>query len=225
MRHELHVRDLIITTDNSGAIGEKERDEIKASDLTTAKFSARVALLEQWAAGSEPFAVLLHNFSGAEHWERYVAGITELFRETGLPPFPITGSSETNMKMLQSALSVTMIGERKKEISNSNLKWYVYGLPLTGENVIKQSTDVADLKQINELRKAEIIESIWPVGSKGIAAEVSLMLGKALLPVSGLDLSASGGPSTAVLIGAEQQNCQLVEDHLNGPLFHLSFID
>nr|WP_316046884.1 hypothetical protein [Planococcus glaciei] len=85
-----------------------------APDRITAKFAARVALLEQWAAGSEPEVILLHNFSGEAQWNRYVEGIKEQFEEIGIEMPQLAGSSETNMPTLQSGIAVTMLGRQKE---------------------------------------------------------------------------------------------------------------
>ena len=84
MRNAIDIGDgFIITTDNSGGIGEKVDDVVVVPDRVTAYFAARVALLEQWAAHAEPVAVLIHNFSGSASWENYVQGVTDLFQEAG----------------------------------------------------------------------------------------------------------------------------------------------
>ncbi|MFC3210539.1 MULTISPECIES: alpha-ribazole-5-phosphate synthase [Planomicrobium] len=224
MRHEIILNGMVITTDNSAAIGQKRLDAVKAPDPITAKFAARVALLEQWAAGSEPQAVLLHNFSGAEHWEPYVAGIEELFYEAGLPKPSISGSSETNMQTLQSALAVTMIGRQEGEREESNLEWVVYGEPLTGKDVLENPAKIADLKKLNDLMKRKLIHRIWPVGSKGIAAEVDLMLNRTIKVLEkGPDLLASGGPATSVLLGTMPQNTKTVMDFLESPVYPVYF--
>ncbi|MGB6407055.1 MAG: alpha-ribazole-5-phosphate synthase, partial [Planococcus donghaensis] len=106
MRHELLIDGLVITSDNSAAIGRKEQDVVQVSDAVTAKFAARVALLEQWAAGSEPQAVLIHNFSGTSSWDAYVEGVTELFAEAQSALPAISGSTETNMPTVQSGIAV-----------------------------------------------------------------------------------------------------------------------
>lgn len=117
MRNAIHLADgLIATTDNSGGIGEKQHDVLNVPDEVTAYFAARVALLEQWAANAEPLAVLLHNFSGPASWNAYVTGITKLFADADCPAPSISGSTETNMELLQSAVAVTIIGKRKADV-------------------------------------------------------------------------------------------------------------
>lgn len=220
MRHEIIVNGMVITTDNAAAIGEKELDVVKAPDRITAKFSARVALLEQWAAGSEPAALLLQNFSGSNHWSQYVAGIEELFHEVGLPPLPISGSSETNMETLQSGLAVTILGMKTREIDPSDLNWFVYGRPLTGQDVLDNPSQIANLKKLHELLEKKLIHSILPVGSKGIAAEMMAVLEKTITSTEPpLDLYASGGPAAAVLIGIKAQNVSSIKEQLGGPIY------
>ena len=103
---------LVLTTDNSAGIGEKkDRRSFDVHDEIVSYFAARVALLEQWAAGANPLSIVVHNFSGNQSWSKYIAGIEKLFNEIGVNCPEITGSSETNMETLQSAIAVTMLGE------------------------------------------------------------------------------------------------------------------
>lgn len=202
MRHELLIDGFVITSDNSAAIGEKQQDVLSVSDSVTAKFAARVALLEQWAAGSEPQAVLLHNFSGAAQWDGYVSGIAELFAEAQAALPPISGSSETNMPTLQSGIAVTMIGKQhRKQLPAESLCWFVYGRPLVGKEVLDNWDQTADLMLINKALESQLIERIWPVGSKGIGYEAELLMGRRAEVSAALDVESSGGPATCVLVG------------------------
>lgn len=222
MRHELLMDGFIITSDNSAGIGGKEQDVVHAPDAVTAKFAARVALLEQWAAGSEPQAVLLHNFSGAAHWDAYMAGIAELFAEaqTALPP--ISGSTETNMPTLQSGIAVTMIGkQQRKQAAAESLHWFIYGVPLVGEDVLSKSGQIADLALIKNAFEAALVERIWPVGSKGIAHEVELLMGRQAEISAVPDINSSGGPATCVLVGVLPAASKLVQQHFGENLFSL----
>ena len=138
---------LVLTTDNSAAIGEKEADVVQVTDEVVAYFAARVALMEQWAAGAHPVSIIVHNFSGNKSWEKYIAGMEKLFGEIDQPCPKITGSTESNMETLQSAMAVTMIGEQ--QITNAkNYTWYVYGTPCVGEEVMTESDKIANMKKI-----------------------------------------------------------------------------
>lgn len=192
---------LVITTDNSGGIGKKAADAVQVPDELVGYFSARVTLLEQWAAGAEPIAVLLHNFSGNTSWDEYTYGIRRAFKESSLMPPPISGSTETNMDMLQSAMSVTMIGRRSHDITESGGKWFLYGRPLVGEAVIREAEKCAELGKVRTGLDEGIIDTVWPAGSGGIGAEWERLTGQppAWLP-SEVDPAASAGPATAIFV-------------------------
>lgn len=222
MRHEILLDGFVITSDNSAAIGEKPQDAVHAPDSVTAKFAARVALLEQWSAGSEPQAVLLHNFSGAKQWDAYVAGIAELFAEAETELPPISGSTETNMTTLQSGIAVTLIGKQHRTLAPAEtLQWFVYGVPLVGEDVLAKADQVADLAVIKRAFESELIERVWPVGSKGIAHEVELLMGRRVGLSTVVDQNSSGGPATCVLVGVLPENSGRVQEYFGESLFSM----
>lgn len=222
-RNALALGDWIITTDNSAAIGEKPADVVAAPDEVTANFAARVALLEQWAAGSEPEAVLLQNFSGDAHWHRYVEGIEQLFSQAGIPCPPISGSSETNMETMQSAVSVTLLGKRKRAVTMEGLHWFLYGVPLVGQRVLLEKERVADLKVIQEAIEGGLAERVWPVGSQGVASEAERMIGKKPTSIERIDSSTSGGPCTSVLIGVAVEKVGAAMKHFGAEFVALQF--
>lgn len=190
----------VLTTDNSAGIGEKAEDVVSTPDEIVSYFAARVALLEQWAANSTPLSIVVHNFSGEQSWAKYVAGIKKLFNEIAIECPEITGSSETNMETLQSAIAVTMLGERVEE-NNKEVRWYVYGKPSVGEEVIRDSDKIANLKKIREALNRGLVHQVWPVGSTGIKGECErLGLDGNLVD---WDIEKSAGPATTVLLGID----------------------
>lgn len=201
MRNALLVdEDFVVTTDNSGGIGEKTRDIVSVSDRLTAFYAARVTLLEQWSVNAEPTAILIHNFSGNASWNKYVQGVKDLFDEAGVSCPPISGSTETNMELDQSAIAVTIIGKRKQEGTDAG-QWFTYGSPLVGEELMKSAHEVACIQRLRQALDAQMVSRIWPVGSKGILHEVRQVLDDDSLAVeSELDLLKSAGPSTVVLV-------------------------
>ena len=221
MRNALEIGGgFIVTTDNSGGIGEKVDDIFHVSDRVTAYFSARVALLDQWAAYAEPIAVLIYNFSGSVSWENYVQGVNDLFLEAGLGVPKISGSTETNMDLKQSAVAVTMIGQKQEVVVADDLQWFSYGTPLVGPEVIERADEVASIKLIHEAIARGIVQRIWPVGSRGIAAEVRVLLDISLDEVdSVLDVNKSAGPSTVVLLAIPVEKMEVAINffgkHLN----------
>lgn len=192
---------LIVTTDNSGGIGEKEADVVAVPDELTAYYSARVTLLEQWAANAQPIAAIIHNFSGASSWAKYMRGVTALLQEAGLKGLPISGSTETNMALLQSAVAVTMIGHNRGRVKPSNGQWFTYGRPLVGAEVLANPHEVASISRIKTALETALVTRIWPIGSKGLLHEVRRMMGDDDVQVeSSLELYQSAGPSTAILV-------------------------
>ena len=224
MRHEILIDGFVITSDNSAGIGGKEQDVVKAPDTITAKFAARVALLEQWAAGSEPQAILLHNFSGAAQWDAYIEGIKELFNEAETAFPQISGSTETNMQTMQSGIAVTMIGKQQRPLLPAeSLCWFVCGIPLVGEEVLTKWDQAADLALIGKSLGSGVVERIWPVGSKGIAREAELLMGRQLEITTDSDQHSSGGPATCILIGVLPSNYDEAQQYFGENLFPLRF--
>ncbi|WP_025785564.1 hypothetical protein [Sporosarcina sp. D27] len=219
-RNAIQLGDWIVTTDNSGGIGEKLDDLVAVPDRITARFATRVALLEQWAAGAEPEAVLLHNFSGDMSWDRYCEGIRDVFDEIGGVSPPISGSSETNMTLRQSAVAVTLIGKRVYESIVSNGNWYTYGTPLVGEEVLTKETEIASLAVLDEARRNGLIQRIWPVGSGGVLAEWQKITEDRTREItSPLDVTCSAGPATVVLLQIASGKLADAKLHF-GPLLH-----
>lgn len=209
----MKIGGLIATTDNAAAIGEKPQDIVSASDKLTAYLTARVTFLEQLAANAIPTHILLANFSGDDAWNRYVAGIEQVFDEIGLVRPSVDGSSESNMPTLQSGLSVTMLGEVQKrtEYEHSKLIWYTYGLPLVGNEVLEQPENVAQLQPIFEAWQEEIVQQVWPVGSKGLQAEFSRLFGENKVECL-LDINKTAGPCTVILLGIHSDKEEQAQD-------------
>lgn len=220
MRNALLVEGLIITSDNSAAIGEKPLDTVRVPDALAAKFAARVALAEQWAAGAEVSAIVLHNFSGHQQWNRYIEGIGQLFSGLDMPLPPISGSTESNMETLQSGFAVTMIGHRVREQRDAeHLYWFAVGEPLVGEAVIEQPDRIADLRIVKAALDDGLVERIWPVGSRGIAYETERLFGHKVELAESLAGDASAGPATCLLIGVVKNKMSEATRHF-GKQFH-----
>jgi hypothetical protein len=133
MRDVIRANGLIIAVDNSGSVGEKAQDDIRASYETVGYFSARVALMECIAAGGEPFAAVLHNFSGDEAWPDLCKGIYKAAAEVGCE-LELNGSSESNFTMNQSAAGIIIIGKHVRKtstvINQPHVQFGVVGKPL-----------------------------------------------------------------------------------------------
>ncbi|PFG15114.1 ATP-binding protein [Bacillus sp. es.036] len=200
---------LIITSDNSGAIGMKEQDHVAVPYDVVAYYAFRVAVMENIALGGVPISVVMHNFCGDSEWEALVSGVERGIRELDFDhEITITGSSETNMPLLQSALGVVVVGKQKREIAEVRLEkatsFAVIGNPLVGEEVVNEETAIAPLELFRWVSEQEGLQAVLPVGSKGILYELNELLDGVQVQESmvqtDLDLYKSSGPSTSFIV-------------------------
>lgn len=197
----------ILASDNSGAIGMKDDDMVHVPYYTVAYYSFRVAAMECIAAGGEPVCVILHNFCGNNSWDELTKGIRQGLLELNLKDVPITGSTESNFSMLQSAVGLLVLGKKKygniQEISFVDpLKLAVIGKPLVGNEVVEQKTHVVPLSIFQEVSRLKDV-MVWPVGSKGILYEVNQVFNNMRLlkemVFTNVDIIKSSGPATCFI--------------------------
>ncbi|MEC1521172.1 ATP-binding protein [Neobacillus niacini] len=203
---------LLIASDNSGAIGMKAADLVQVSYETVAYYSFRVAAMECIAAGGLPFSVVVHNFCGDKAWGNIVKGIKIGLAELYLEDVSITGSTESNFSLQQSALGLVVLGKKaitinsEKPFSNE-LMFAVIGSPLVGNEVINQTDQVVPLSMFGEVAKLDDI-MVWPVGSKGILHEFNQMFTDKKFTEdmldTNLDVLKSSGPATCFIIAFEK---------------------
>jgi hypothetical protein len=218
---------LVIAADNSGGIGLKEHDLVKTSYDVVSYYGFRVAVMECMAAGGKPFSIVLHNFCDDHAWDMLLAGIEKGLEEIGLNgAVSVTGSTESNFTMLQSALGLIVIGKRENsndhKVPFENRKVAVIGSPLVGNEVLEQEKDVIPLSLFHELCQLEDAVII-PVGSKGILYELKNMLDDPSIVEDSLicdvDVNKTAGPATCVLISFNQDLEPLLQAKC-GHLYH-----
>ncbi|MCP3740893.1 ATP-binding protein [Rossellomorea sp. BNER] len=211
---------LLFASDNSGGIGMKELDEIKVPYKLLAYYSFRVAFMECIAAGGDPVTVVVSNFCGEGVWDQLVEGIELGLDEVGMKTIEITGSSESNMNMIQSALGVLVIGKSNKVQNNpltytKDLEIALIGSPLVGKEVIDQPKEIAPLSMANYFCTLEGFV-VMPVGSKGILHELKLLFPEEHLRNESLecaiDLNKSSGPSTCFIIVYSSKEIEKVRE-------------
>ncbi|RUL57008.1 hypothetical protein [Lysinibacillus antri] len=218
MRNAIKIdKDLVVTIDNSGCIGEKEQDVVKVPNELAAYYSARVSILEQWCAGAHPTHLFLANFTNQEAWQDYEKGFRKVFAELGEKMPPLNGSTESNFDSLQSGLSLTVIGKVVFEVNEENCDWFIVGKPLVGEEVVNQPEDVAKLEELLLLIKMKVIKHVWPVGSKGIKAECKEIFKNNEIQCN-LPLEKSGGPSTCVIVAVDREQLDQFQDSITAPI-------
>lgn len=218
---------LMIACDNSGAIGMKKQDIVHVPYETVSYYSFRVAVMECMAAGGQPMSVILHNFCGNEPWDELVQGIKKGVNELGLKDIFITGSTESNFIMLQSAVGLMVLGrkflDKRTELLYSNhWNFAVVGLPLIGPEVITQNDDIVPLSVFQEINYIDGV-MIWPVGSKGILSELNQIFANKKFTVemitTNLDLLKSSGPATCFIVVYDANHEEKVR-MMAGDFFH-----
>lgn len=197
---------LVITSDNSGAIGMKELDLVKIPYETVGYYSFRVAVMECIAAGAIPIAVIIQNFCGDDDWSKLVSGVRRGLTELQMEDIQITGSTESNFSLQQSAIGINVIGKRLACIPVSledlyNKELALIGLPLVGDEVVTSEDQIAPLSIFRNISNIRDVV-VWPVGSKGVLRELKRMLPNldGDINSSNIDLLKSGGPSTSFLV-------------------------
>jgi hypothetical protein len=220
---------IVVASDNSGAIGEKDLDAVKVSYETVAYYSFRVAVMECLSAGAKPFAVILQNFCGDGAWEGLVKGIKRGVGELGIGDLEISGSTESNFALQQSAVGLSVLGKKKgnggteKIAYNDQTVIAVIGSPLVGEEVIRRESEAAPLKVFQEVNSLGDVVTL-PVGSKGILAELNgLFFSKVFSDMdlnTDLDIHKSAGPSTCFIAVFPQENTEEIR-LLAGSYFYL----
>lgn len=218
---------LVIASDNSGAIGMKEYDLVHVPYETVAYYSFRVAVMECIAAGGEPISVVLHNFCGNEPWVELSSGIQKGLLELNLQDVSITGSTESNFSLSQSAVGLLVIGKKPSDETTEiefcdQLRFAVVGMPLVGSEVIGHQDYIAPLSIFREVSRLKDV-MVWPVGSKGILAEMNQMFSHVSFTIdrvlTDLDVLKSSGPSTCfIVVYHVSQEDEL--EKLAGDFFH-----
>jgi len=226
---------LIAACDSCGGIGPKEGDVVPTDGLTVGYYTANVVLAELIAAGAEPF--FLANALAVERdptGNEIIAGVSRAAREAGIKEAAVTGSTEENIPVNQTAMGITAMGTAPKWPVYKSIKGDVLvmaGTPRVGKEVTaKGDDDRLTLGILNQLRKDPVfsfIHEIIPVGSRGSLAEA-----KDLAITCGLTFntdffkyqtskmnstkisemaSASGGPATCAVLSLPQENLPELE--------------
>ena len=107
---------------------------------------------------------------GSGMWNR------ERVARTWTQNVPITGSTESNFSLLQSALGMIVIGKRDRVIPEETIlldqmEFAVIGSPLVGEEVLNKVGEVLPLSLFQLLCRLDHVV-ILPVGSKGVLHEL-----------------------------------------------------
>lgn len=217
-------QELIITSDNSGAIGEKREDKVSTPNKIVGYYACRVAIMECLAVRGEVKAIVMQNFTNDEAWQDYKNGVEQVLNELNLKEIPITGSTESNFASLQSGLGLTIVGTRSKEKEQKpwtcNESYAVIGTPLVGEEVINRHEEIAPLWLFQHLCQLEEVKAVSTVGSKGIASAWKEWTKSEDKLDCEIDLEKSSGPSTSFLTAFIKSDLDKIQK-IAGRHFHI----
>lgn len=219
---------LVISCDSCGGIGEKVSDVIQVSPEITGYYTALVTLAEILAVGARP--IFLINTLAAEMNPTGITlneGIKKALKEINLSEETlITGSTEENMPMIQTAMGLTAVGIVEghpwdPEICYEGWDLYVVGNPKVGPAVAEDNgKTILTLPDYMSLSQFPGKKELLPVGSKGIRYEAELMAQMSGLQIGweknfSLDITASAGPATCAVIAMNRENAAALSECCN----------
>ena len=221
-------RYLGIACDSCGGIGYKEQDMVKASPQLTAYHTGKVVLAELMSMGFTPFILadglaVEMNDTGKQLIEGFNEVLSKLSFDVHL-----TGSTEENIRTVQTSMGITCIGlcdkdKLKFNKTKSGDLCLIIGLPMVGNEVVNNPDKALDIEDFEKLFHCDFIKEMLPVGSRGIECELN-----DLLKYNGLnfkyesnisiDLKKSGGPSTSCIVTLSKDNLEEVKNTIKKPI-------
>lgn len=221
-------RYLGIACDSCGGIGFKEHDVVKASPQLTAYQTGKVVLAELMSMGFTP--LILSDGLAVEMndtGKQLIEGFNQVLSRLKTARVHLTGSTEENMKTVQTSMGVTCIGICEK----NKLKYkkttegdvcMLLGLPLVGNDVVNNPDKILDIDDFEKLYLCDYIKEMLPVGSRGTAAELVELCEYNSLNIKfeeniSVNLKNSGGPSCSCLITADKKYADIIRNLVNKP--------
>lgn len=206
---------LVIACDVIGGIGDKPNDSVPTDPRTCANFCFRVPMLELLCSGARPVAVI-----DTLCVERYPTGqimieeITRLSAEAGVPAGAISGSTEDNVPTTATGLGVTILGVVEGSLPKAQPGDVVIcvGEPKSApaDSLYIGHPAMVTIDEVSRLLATGLVHDALPVGSRGIAHEFTeLAATSATTRVDAactLDVEASGGPSTCILLACAPED-------------------
>lgn len=202
---------LVVACDSLGGIGPKPADSVAADAVTVAHFALRVPLLEVLCAGAVPIAVVDALCVEYEPTGRVmIEEIRRLAVEAGVPPEAVTGSTEENVPTRATGIGVTVLGRlpTDRPAGGQSLPGDLVvcaGLPLSAprDEIVIGHPGQVSVAAVRAVLASEAVHDALPVGSKGVAWEVTQLAEPAGLTAEWLESEVSrtdsGGPASCVL--------------------------
>lgn len=230
----IHINEdqiMVIACDSSGGIGNKEFDVVKVEPEIVGFYTTQVALMEILAIGAEPITVV--NALAVEmdpSGKRIIQGVKKAIKPLKLAEDKIiTGTTEENIPVCQTAMGMTIIGIikkadfRKKMAKRGNIAVAV-GIPKVGDEVIADGgKEILSIELLMKLVEDRNINEILPVGSKGILYELGEMartgdLDFILEEEFLIDIHKSAGPGTCAIIAIDPDYYPIIKENFPIPI-------
>jgi hypothetical protein len=217
-----------IACDSCGGIGYKEHDIVRASPQLTAYHTGKVVLAELMSMGFTPFILadglaVEMNDTGKQLIEGFNEALSRLSFNVHL-----TGSTEENIKTVQTSMGVTCIGVCDKDKLKFNKTesgdiCLLMGLPMVGNDVINNPDKILDIDDFEKLFLCDYTKEMLPVGSRGIEAELNDLLKYNRLSFIyesniSIDLKRSGGPSCSCIVTLNKENIENIKSIIKKPI-------
>jgi hypothetical protein len=217
-----------IACDSCGGIGYKECDVVKASPQLTAYHTGKVVLAELMSMGFTPFVLadglaVEMNDTG----KQLIEGFNEVLSKLSFRVH-LTGSTEENIKTVQTSMGVTCIGfcnKNKLKFNRTGIGdiCLLAGLPMVGDEVLENPDKILDIDDFEKLFLCNYIKEMLPVGSRGIDCELNDLLKDNKLEFKyensiSIDLKKSGGPSTSCIVTLSRENLERIKSIIKKPI-------
>lgn len=219
-------RVLVIACDSVGSIGPKPHDSFAATAALTAHCAVRVPLLEIIAVGATPELIIDALSVELDPTGRdMIEEIRAVAASIGLGPDRVTGSTEDNVPTVATGIGVTIIATAERSAlragsSRAGDCVLCLGAPTSApaDTITIGDSRMIALDTLARVLDVDGVHDALPVGSRGVGYEVSQLAGTAQLDfvpsAHSLDLRASGGPASCVLVSVALDRVEAVLDVL-----------
>lgn len=211
------TQSIVIACDSCGGIGTKKHDVMQIPNYYSAKFTARVVLMEIMCVGANIISISNAVCNEMEPTGREaIRGIKSELEYFKVDNAVLTGSTEENFETFTTALGVTAVGIADTEkIKINNIKddciLISVGTPkIGGEIDLQGDKDIVSYEELINLINNENVYEIVPVGSKGILYESQLLaknnnMNLILNEEINIDINRSSGPATSIVVALKEE--------------------
>lgn len=223
---------LVVASDSAGGIGPKMNDSYFATGYELGRLVVRVPIMETLASGAMPITVIDALAVEMEPTgKEIIRGVKDESADAGLKSdLAVTGSTEDNVKTVQTGMGAVVIGfvhknDFKPGRSVAGDIVVCVGIPKSAPEfkVVYSDEEITNPQTIRELNKLKYVHDILPVGSKGIKHEFNELAKSAGLEACysdylSVNISKSGGPSTCCLVSIPPDKLDELIEKINCPI-------